>query len=72
MNFKKDAGTFDLDIPPTVFATFSISLDLYSQLQVKESKSSSTEKIEKEKHKLTNEHLQFIDYQALYFEIEKI
>lgn len=71
LNFKKDAGTFDLDIPPTVFATFPISLDLYSQLQVKESKSSSTEKIEKEKHKLTNEHLQFIDYQALYFEIEK-
>ena len=71
LNFKKDAEAFDLDLPPQTFLQAPIILDLYSQIQIKESKTSSSEKIEKEKHKLNNEHLQFIDYQSLYFEIQK-
>lgn len=72
ISFKKDGGTFVLGDVPDSFIRRQIILDLYSKVDINESKSRNAGEVHKdENNKLTAKELQFIDYQELYFEIQK-
>lgn len=72
ISFKKDGGTFSLENIPDSFIRRPIILDLYSKVDINESKTINAGEVHKdENNKLTCKELQFIDYQELYFEIQK-
>src|SRR5574344_216757 len=71
IDFKKDGGKFNLELPPDDFIKRPILLDLYSKLELNESNKRNSGIVVKNENKLNNEILQFIDYQNLYFEIQK-
>ena len=72
ISFKKDGGTFSLEDIPDSFVRRPIILDLYSKVDINESKTRNAGEVHKdENNKLTIQELQFIDYQELYFEIQK-
>lgn len=66
-NFKKEVKVHLGDFVDNV----DVVLDWYPRIDVTESQRSSRGVIAKETHKLSREHLQFIDWEEVYFAIEQ-
>lgn len=72
IDFKKDGGRFDLDLPPRDFISRPIELDMYSKVQLTESLERFSSVISKNETKLDKEKMAFIDYQEIFFELQKL
>ena len=72
IDFKKDGGCFSLDLPPSDFISRPIELDMYTKVQLTESTQKISSVITKNEEKLDEEKMAFIDYQELFFELQKL
>lgn len=69
-DFKKDAPVPDIGEIPTYIQQHPVESDWYPRIQAIRSKGSTVER-KKDNVKLQEEHLAFIDYDKLYFELEE-
>jgi hypothetical protein len=68
LNFKKDGNAIDIGDQEEKFI---ISLDCYGKVQFKSSTKSSRNITVKETHNFTSQHLAFLDYNEIYFQIQE-
>lgn len=71
LSFRKNGGKISLELPPDKFISNPTVIDLYSKVQTLESLKHSSGDIQKNEERLREEHLAFLDYDEIFFELER-
>jgi len=71
LSFRKNGGKITLELPPDKFISNPTVIDLYSKVQTLESLKSSSGENQKNEERLREEHLAFLDYDEIFFELER-